>query len=96
MSNAVDIIVSQAPLSKLNPLPMKDASGLGGTRNTIDTVAVTGEFSAIQIIQDAVFTSLTEPGATGSLTGKILPAGLTLFGRFTGYQLTSGVVRAYV
>lgn len=96
MSNAVDIIVSQAPLSKLNPLPMKDASGLGGTTNTSNTTAVTGEFSAIQVISDAVFSSLTEPGATGSLTGITISAGVTLFGRFTGYQLTSGVVRAYV
>ena len=74
----------------------RDASGRLGTTNTKDTVAVTGEFSAIQVISDAVFTTLTEPSATGSLTGITIPAGVTLFGRFTGYQLTSGVVRAYV
>lgn len=79
---------------------VRDASGRLGTVNTSDTVAVPaptqGEFSAIQIINDAVFTSLTEPGATGSLVGKTILAGTVLYGSFTGYQLTSGVVRAYV
>lgn len=74
----------------------RDASGVYGVVNTTGTGAVVGDFSAIQVVSDAVFTSLTEPAATGSLVGVSIPAGVTLFGTFTGYQLTSGIVRAYV
>lgn len=63
--------------------------------NTSNTSAVTGNFRAITIITDAVFSALADTGATGAITGVTIPAGITLFGNFTGYTLTSGVVRAY-
>ena len=63
--------------------------------NTANTSAITGNFRAIQIVNDTVFSLLTDTGATGSLTGVTIPAGLILFGNFTAYTLTSGVVRAY-
>lgn len=72
-----------------------DASGQAGVVNTSDTTAVAGSFSALQCLADTVFASITEPGATGSLAGISLSAGTVLFGAFTGYQLTSGVVRAH-
>jgi len=63
--------------------------------NTSNTSAITGNFRAIQIINDAVFSLLTDTGSTGSLTGLTIPAGVVLFGKFTAYTLTSGAVRAY-
>jgi hypothetical protein len=71
--------------------------GQRGTVDTDDTVAVTGEFSAIQIIEEAVFTALTEEAVTGSgsLVGPTHPQDRILLGRFTGYTLASGQVRAY-
>jgi len=70
--------------------------GQSGARITKDTVAVTGSWTAITMLNDTVFASFTETGASGgSIVGLTLPAGMTLFGKVTGYQLTSGAVRAY-
>lgn len=70
--------------------------GTGGVTNTTNTSAVTGNFSAITLLADTVFNSLTETGAAGqSITGITLLAGTTLFGKFTAYTLASGAVRAY-
>lgn len=68
--------------------------GQRGVVNTSDTSAVTGNFSCIQIVEDTVFTSLTEEEATGSIA-TTWTAGSFIFGRITGYQLASGKVRAY-
>lgn len=72
-----------------------DYNGKGGVTITTNTSAVAGNFTIIQCITDTVFTSLTETGAVGSLGATVIPAGMTLFGNFTNYQLASGVVRAY-
>jgi len=70
--------------------------GTAGVTNTTNTTAVSGNFSAITLLADTVFSSLTETGATGqAMTGITLPAGLTIFGKFTAYTLASGAVRAY-
>ena len=70
--------------------------GQRGAINTADTTAVTGvEVSCIQIVEDAVFTSLTEEGSTGAIH-LTWERGEVIFGRITGYQLTSGKVRAYL
>jgi hypothetical protein len=75
---------------------LRHLMGQRGTINTADTTAVTGrEISCIQIVEDAVFTSLTEENATGTVATD-WPAGSFIFGRITGYQLTSGKVRAYL
>lgn len=63
---------------------------------TTNTSAVAGTFAAIQVLADATFSALAELGATGqAMTGFVIPAGTTLYGKFTGYTLTSGKVRAY-
>ena len=74
-----------------------EASGEAGVCVTTNTTAVTGTtYTAIQVLEDATFTALTETGATGqAMTGFVVPAGVTLFGRITAYTLTSGKVRAY-
>ena len=70
-------------------------SGSKGVVITANTTAVTGVFTAIQILTDAVFSAFSETGATGVMTGISLPAGMTVFGLITGYTLTSGTIRAY-
>ena len=73
-----------------------DVSGQAGVTVTTNTNAVTGSFTAIQVLEDATFSAFAETGAAGqSMTGFVIPAGVTLFGRITGYTLTSGKVRAY-
>lgn len=74
---------------------LKHLLGQRGTVTTADTAAVVGDFSAIQILADAVFTAVSEEAATGSLLVMTHPADRILFGRFTGYTLASGTVRAY-
>jgi hypothetical protein len=74
-----------------------DGGGQDGVQVTTNTTAVTGNFVAIQVLEDATFSALTETGATGqAMTGFVIPAGMTIFGRFTGYTLASGKVRAYL
>lgn len=73
-----------------------DGGGQEGVTVTTNTTAVTGNFTAIQVLEDANFSAFTETGATGqAMTGFVIPAGTTLFGRITGYTLASGKVRAY-
>lgn len=77
------------------PFPA-DGFGSLGCVNETGTTAVTGDFCAIQILTDAVFSLLTDSGASGdAITSVSLPAGLVLYGRFTAFTLTSGAVRAY-
>ena len=78
-----------------NPLPVKDTAGGDAATITTDTVAVTGSFVAITVLADAVFTSLTRTNTTGTLGSITIPAGVTIFGAITGYQLASGAVIAY-
>ena len=63
---------------------------------TDDTTAVDGNFAAIQIIADTVFSALTALNSTvGGLVGVTLTAGTVIYGPFTSYDLTSGKVIAY-
>lgn len=67
----------------------------GGVHET-GTTAVTGDFSAIQCLEDTVFSLLTRPDFTGdAITGVTISAGTILYGRCTAFTLTSGKVIAY-
>jgi hypothetical protein len=62
------------------------------------TTAVTGKFYAIQVLEDAQFSVLTENASSGdSMTGFTVPAGTILYNGLgiTAFTLTSGKVRAY-
>ena len=66
---------------------------------TVTTVtAQTGHWFAISVFSATVFATLTEIGQ-GSISGTwgsvVCPAGMTIFGAFTNFTLTSGAVRAY-
>ena len=61
-----------------------------------DTTVTSGNFAAIQIIADAIFSSLTALNSTvGGLAGVTLTAGTIIYGPFTAFTLTSGKVIAY-
>lgn len=73
-----------------------DRTGSLGVIVTTDTATVTDSIYAVQILEDAVFTTFSESGASGgSMTGFTIPAGVTLYGHIDGYKLASGKVRAY-
>ena len=70
--------------------------GQRGFVYTDDTTLVEGNFAAIQIIADTIFSALTALNSTvGGLVGVTLPAGTIIYGPFTSYDLTSGKVIAY-
>ena len=70
--------------------------GQRGFVYTDDTALVNGNFAAIQIITDTVFSVLTALNSTvGGLVGVTLPAGTIIYGPFTSYDLASGKVIAY-
>ena len=69
-----------------------------GTKSAVisrDTTAVTGDFYAITVLNDCVFTSLTRADTTGNINGLNLPAGMTIYGKITAFTLQSGAVIAY-
>ena len=73
------------------------SGGQNGVVTETGTTAVTGDFYAIQILADAVFSTFTERNGSGdAMTGFTISAGQTLFGSITAFTLTSGKVRAYV
>ena len=59
------------------------------------TSAITGDFFAIQIVADAVFSLLTSNITGDTITGVTFTAGSTIFARVTAFTLTSGKVLAY-
>jgi hypothetical protein len=61
-----------------------------------DTNAATGNWCAIQIVENTVFTTLTGTiTVQGGLAGETLIAGSIIYGNFTEIKLASGAVIAY-
>jgi hypothetical protein len=72
--------------------------GKGGGNEVFTTAAQTGkDWYCIQFPVDSVIASITAANMTNeaALVGLNLPAGTTLFMRFTAIQLTSGVGIGY-
>lgn len=82
--------------------------GLGqlGAKFISDTAEHTGTFVAITTLEETVFAVLTPEDTVngygvGSYNGntmasETLPAGVTIFGRWTTIDLTSGLIVAYL
>lgn len=84
------------PTSANDPEPSTTIYGAKGNVVTSNTGAVVGNFYAIQVLIAATFSALTELDSSGQvMTGFAIPANTWLYGKFTGYTLTSGTVRAY-
>jgi len=61
-----------------------------------DTNAATGNWCAIQIVENTIFATLTGTlTVQGGLVGETLVAGTLIYGNFTAITLTSGCVLAY-
>ena len=76
----------------------KQSFGQAGATFESGTTAVTGEFCAILIVADAVFTVLTwaEQDGDDMSTGTVtFPAGVTIYGEISAFTLASGQVLAY-
>jgi hypothetical protein len=73
----------------------KQTFGQRGAKIVTNTSATTGEFCALQILEDATFSALTWPELEGALTGFAIPAGTVIYGQITAFTLSSGKVLAY-
>lgn len=73
----------------------KQTFGQKGATVVTGTSATTGDFCAIQVLEDANFSAVTWPELTGTLTGIEIPAGTVIYGQITGFTLASGKVLAY-
>ena len=69
--------------------------GSNGALIVTGTNANTGEWYAIQVIEDAAFSALTGFQLQGTWTGVTFAAGTIIYGRFTAFTLSSGKVVAY-
>ena len=72
--------------------------GLGSAGAKVSTGgALTGKFCAITAIADATFTTLTpeDDAHISSIPGGTLPAGVTIFGRWTAITPATGAIIAY-
>lgn len=79
-------------------------SGFGQKTSILitDTTAITGSFRIIQVLADAVFTTLTSDiKKNGTVTASVgsdfgtVTAGTVLYGKFKAITLASGKVIAY-
>ncbi len=60
-----------------------------------DTDAHAGDFDAITALEATVVATLVSSNLTGTLTSVPIPAGCTIYGRFSSIDLASGKVIAY-
>ena len=82
------------------------ALGQAGAKFISDNAVHTGSFIAITMIEDTVFNALTPDDTTNgygvgsyngnSMASEVLPAGLTIFGKWTTIDLASGACIAYI
>jgi len=80
----------------------KDDIGAFGALLCSNAVGQTGVWNAILCLPTlassmTVFATLTELGVTrqGTIASMAFPAGVTIYGAFTNFTLTTGSVRAY-
>lgn len=69
--------------------------GNGGFQLVTSTALTTGPFVAITTIAVTTFTSITGNGISGSWSTSAIPAGITLPGPITSFQISSGQVVAF-
>jgi len=73
------------------------ALGEFGALDCTTTTAQTGTWFAFTCFSGTVFATLTDLSVTrvGTIASVAFPAGITVFGAFTNFTLTSGSVRFY-
>lgn len=70
--------------------------GRSGSTCFDDTTSRSGEWTAIQIVEDVIFTELTDATREGTaITGMTFSAGSIVLGQFTTIELASGSCIAY-
>ena len=97
----------ESSLSKFTVVEANNiALGQAGAKFISDNAVHTGSFIAITMIEDTIFNALTPDDTSNgygvgsyngnSMASESLPAGLTIFGKWTTIDLTSGACIAYI
>jgi len=74
----------------------KQTFGQSGASYVTDGGTATGEFCALQVLEDATFSSVTWPELTGTFpTTSTIAAGTVIYGQITAFGVTTGKVLAY-
>ena len=73
----------------------KQTFGQSGATYVAGGGSATGEFCALQILEDSQFSSLTWPELTGTFPTTTILAGTVIYGQIASFVLTSGKVLAY-
>jgi hypothetical protein len=92
-----------AALVFAGPAPYEQSNttlGQNGAAIYADTAAHTNtsEYAAFTVVSNAVFSAYnpnSSQGMTGSVAAVSFPAGLTVFGLFTNFTLSSGCIIVY-
>jgi len=82
-------------MSDLSNQAIQYSMGQGGFQPVTTTTLTTGPFVAVTTIAPTTFTSITGNGISGSWSTVTIPAGITLPGPITSFQISSGQVIAF-
>ena len=82
-------------MSDLSNQAIEYSMGQGGFQLVTATTLTTGPFVAITMIAPTTFTSITGNNISGSWSTATIPAGITLPGPITRFQISSGQVIAF-
>jgi hypothetical protein len=82
-------------MSDLSNQAIEYSMGQGGFQLVTATSLTTGPFVAITMIAPPPFTSITGHNISGSWSTATIPAGITLPGPITSFQISSGQVIAF-
>ena len=99
--------MANSSLHKLTVVEAQNAAlGQAGGKFISDQAVHSGSFVAIQCVEDTVFNALTPADTTNgygvssyngnTMASETIPAGMTIYGRWTSIDLTSGAVIAYI
>ena len=79
-----------------NNVSIGNLTGLAGGQSAGANATVTGNFNAIQCVNDTIFTAITSNVDTTALLNQTVPAGVILYGVVTAFTTGgSGLVVAY-
>jgi hypothetical protein len=73
----------------------KQTFGQKGATYVAGGGSATGDFCALQILEDSQFSSLTWPALEGTFPTTTILAGTVIYGQIASFVLTSGKVLAY-
>jgi hypothetical protein len=83
-------------MSSINAdLAVELSMGSAGFSLVTATTLQTGPYSRLQVVANAVFTSISGNNIGGTWSATTIPAGTSIVGPITSFQLASGAVIAY-